>query len=169
MLQSTKDEAEWLDPDSKKLNTTGLDQLKQIRNAMKNLAKLRANLEDMEKGRKSTSPKGDKPPPPPAAGAKRKMQAEPPPAPKKRKQGRPKPTTYPPIVDPEDDMDASKPIAERLRNSPKLSPAKLPPSRLGKGKEKSKGHGEKPTAARSLHKEPADNQTSGSSDQGKDR
>ena len=143
--------------------------LEQIRKAMKDLAKLQAHLQDMQKGRKSTPPKGDNPPPPPpAAGAKRKTQSEAP-VPKQRKLGMSKPPTYFGGTNPEDEMDASKPIAERLRNSPKLSPAKLPPSRLGKGKGKGKGHGEKPTAARSLHKEPADNQTSGSSDQGKDR
>ena len=76
-----------LDPDSKKLNTTRLDQLEHIKAAMKNLAKIRASLEDMEKGRKSSPPKGDNPPPPPAAGAKRYSQGEAPPAPKKRKPG----------------------------------------------------------------------------------
>ena len=49
--------------------------------------------------------------------------------------------------------------------APKLSPSN-PPSRLGKakgkGKGKGKGHSEKPAATRSLDKEPADDQTSGS-------
>ena len=97
------------------------------------VGKLKANLEDLQAGRKSTPPKGEKPPPPPAPGAKRKTQGDDAPAPKKRKfAGLSRPKTYPEVQDPEDDMDASKPIAERLRNSPKLSPSK-PPTRLGKG------------------------------------
>ena len=125
-------------------------------------------MEDLQTGRKSTPPKGEKPPPPPAPGAKRKTQGDDAPAPKKRKSaGLSRPTKYPEVQDPEDDMDASKPIAERLRNSPKLSPSK-PPTKLGKGKGKGngrgKGQGEKPAAARSLDQEPADERASGSSD-----
>ena len=120
-------------------------------------------MEDLQTGRKSTPPKGEKPPPPPAPGAKRRTQGDATPAPKKRKSAGPsRPKVYPDVQDPEDDMDASKPIAERLRNSPKLSPSK-PPTKLGKGKGKGKGRGkgqgEKPAAARSLDKESTDDQT----------
>ena len=81
-----------------------------------------------------------------------------------------KPKAYPEVQDLEDDMDASKPIAKRLRNSPKLSPSK-PPTRLGKGKGKGKGRGkgqgEKPDVAQSLDKESTDDQTTSISDQEK--
>ena len=168
VVQSTKDEAQWLDPDTQKLNTTGSDQLQAIRKSMKGLSKPRAHLQDLEKGRKSTPPKGDRnSPPPPTTGAKRKTPAEVP-ALKKRKTGLPKP---PASTDPEDEVDVAKPIAERPRNRPKLSPSKPPPSRMGKGKGKGKGkgngHGEKPMAAGALDKEPTDDQTNSSSEQEK--
>ena len=154
VIQDTKDEAQWLDPASKKLNNTGLEKLDHIKPAIKNLGKLKANLEDLQTGKKSTPPKGEKPPPPPAQGAKRKTQGDDAPAPKKRNlAGLFRPTKYPEVQDPEDDMDASKPIAERLRNSPKLSPSKPPGKGKGKGKGKGrgKGQGEKPDVARSLN------------------
>ena len=58
MVPSRKDKARWLDPETQKLNTTGLDHLEQIRKAIKDLGKLQATLQDMQKGRKSTPPKG---------------------------------------------------------------------------------------------------------------
>ena len=125
-------------------------------------------MEDLQTSRKPAPQKGEKPPPPPTPGAKRKTHGDATPAPKKRKIGGPaRPTAYPDVQDLEDDIDTSKPIAERLRNSPKLSPSK-PPTKLGKGKGKGngrgKGQGEKPAAARSLDQEPADERASGSSD-----
>ena len=101
MIQNTKDEAEWLDPDSKKLNNTGLEHLDQIKAAIKSLAKLRTNLEDLHTSRKSTPQKGEKPPPPPAPGAKHKTQGDATPAPKKRKSaGVSKPKAYPKVQNP---------------------------------------------------------------------
>ena len=155
-------------PDSKQLNNSGLEQMDKIKAAMKSLAKLRTNLEDLQSGRKPTPPKGEKPPPLLAAGTKRKTQGDDTPAPKNRKSaGLSRPKAYPEVPDTGDDMHASKPIAEWLRNSPRLSPSK-PPTRLGKGKGKGRGRGkgqdEKPNVARSLNQKPADDPATSSSD-----
>ena len=138
LIQKTKGEAEWQDPDTQKLNTSGLEQLSDIKKAIKDLGKLRAGLEDVEKSSpKSTPPKGEKPSPP--AQPKRSASADVAPAPKKRQTGLSKPKmNYSDVADPEDEIDAAaKPIAERTCNSP----GRIAPEPPGKGKGKGKGKG----------------------------
>ena len=99
-------------------------------------------MEDVEKSSpKSTPPKGEKPSPP--AQLKRSASADGAPAPKKRQTGLSKPKmAYPDVADPEDEIDAaSKPIAERTRNSPGRTPPKPPGKGKGKGKGKGRGKG----------------------------
>ena len=160
LIQTTKAEAQWQDPNTKKLNPSGSEQLADVKKAMKDLARVRARVEEVGKSSpKSTPPKGEKPSPP--AQLKRSASADGGPAPKKRKTGLSKPKmTYPDVEDPEDEIDAaSKPIAERLRNSPGRGTPPKPPAKgkgKGKGKGRGKAQGEKPGAARSLEQYPTD-------------
>ena len=100
LIQKTKPEAEWQDPNTKKLNPSGLQQLADIKKAMRELATVRAGLEEVRKrSPKSTPPKGEKPSPP--AQLKRSASADGAPAPKKRHTGLAKPKIYPrnPVLD----------------------------------------------------------------------
>ena len=114
-------------------------------------------MEDVHKKSKSPSPKGEKPSEP--AQLKRSASADGASAPKKRKVGLAMPKPYPDVADPEVDIDAHKPIKERLRNSPgRVTPPKPPAKGKGKGKGKGRGkaQGDQPDVARAPDNFPSD-------------
>ena len=158
------DEAEWLTPNSKELNDMGLGQLSEVRKAIKDLTVLKAGLEDVQKKSKSPSPKGEKPSEP--AQLKRSASAEGTAAPKKRRvgSGLSKPSLD--ATDPEVDIDAHKPIKERLRSSPSQVTPPKPAKGKGKGKGKGRGkaQGDKPNVARTLQNYPGDEPAATSDD-----
>ena len=152
----SSDEADWLNPNSKELNDMGLNQLSEVKKAIKDLIAVKAGLEDVQKKSKSPSPKGEKPSEP--TQLKRSASAEGTAAPKKRRvgSGLSKPSLD--ATDPEVDIDADKPIKERLRSSPsKVTPPKPAKGKgKGKGKGRGKAQGDKPDVARALENYPSD-------------